>query len=255
VLRYWPLVLLVGCVSMDSDGDLDEERGDRDDPGFAEVNPEHSTLTFRRSIEAAIRLLERDGGELAGLTAQSIREHRVLIDELVDLTCWDFERVRADLPDAKLRPEDYHRLHDRESPVAATLTAELDGYMWSNRIYVARGQPVRRLAATLIHEVNHVINRSEVGYYEDLPTSGLVHELRAFHVEALFDPAEWEGIDLVEHVIENYELEREKIRPEVLADPIVPELLPDEAAWDARAVEADEPDNDARCPANLPPEP
>jgi hypothetical protein len=41
----------------------------------------------------------------------------------------------------------------------------------------------------------------------------------------------------------------------VLENPLQPVLLPDAAAWDARDVETDEPDNDARCPANLPPEP
>jgi hypothetical protein len=254
VLRYWPLLLLAACAADPIDDGLEDEHGDRNE-GFSEVDPVHTSTMFRRSVEAAIRLLERDPGELANLTAQAIRDRRVLIDELVDLTCWDFERVRADMPDAKLEPEDFHRLHDVDSPIAAKLAEELDGYMWSNRIYVANGQPARRLAATLIHEVNHVINRSEVGYYEDLPTSGLIHELRAFHVESVFDPATWKGVDLVEHVIENYELDRTKIDPAVLENPLQPMLLPDAAAWDARDVETDEPDNDARCPANLPPEP
>lgn len=250
VRRYWPLLLLSACATSPIDDELDDERGDLEG-AFAEIDTAHSNVTFRRYIDGAIRLLERDGSDLATLTAKSIRDHHVKIDELVDLTCWDFERVRADLPDAKLVPADYHRLQDRGSPIAKVLTEELDGYMWSNRIYVSRGQPVRRLAATLIHEVNHVINRSEVGYFDDLPTSGFIHEYRAFHAESLFDPDTWKGIDLVDHVIENYEFDRTKIAPATLAQPLTPTLLPDAEAWKTRKVDADEPDDDARCPANL----
>jgi hypothetical protein len=252
VLRYWPLVLLAACAADPVGGELDDERGDKDeDVSFAEVDPAHTDPQFRRSIDVALRLLDRDGSELALETAKSIREKRVLIDELVDLTCWDFERVRADLPDAKLKPEDFHGLQDKGSPAAAKLSEALDGYMWSNRIYVSRGLPIRRLASTLIHEVNHVINRSEVGYYEDLPTSGFIHEYRAFHAESLFDPDEWAGVDLVDYVITNYEFDRAMIPAAVLADPVKPTLVPDDVAWEARAVDADEPDDDARCPANL----
>lgn len=245
-------MLLGACASSDPLEDELTDDGKADGPaGFAEVDPSHSTRTFRRYIEAAIRHLEADGGELAALTARSIRDRRVRLDELVDLTCWDFERVRADLPDAGLVPADYHRLRLRGSPVAAAITEALDGYMWSDRIYVARGLTVKRLAATLVHEVNHVVNRSEVGYYDDLPTSGFVHEYRAFHAEAIFDPEEYAGVDLVDYVVENYELARAEIDPAILAEPLTPILLPDDTAWAERRVEDDEPDDDTRCPANL----
>ncbi|MEO8702994.1 MAG: hypothetical protein ABI867_23310 [Kofleriaceae bacterium] len=255
MLRTWPLVLLVACtVDPVPDNDLDPGGGkdDRGDSGgFSEVDATHSTLTFRRYVEAAIAALERDPSELAQLTAKAIRDRWVHLDELVDLTCWDFERARADLPGANLTAADYQRLHDRGSPVAKALTDALDGYMWSNRIYVSRGQTVKRLAATLIHEVNHVVNRSEVGYYDDLPTSAFIHEYRAFYAENEFDPDEYAGIDLVDYVIENYELDRSKIHAAMLAAPLTPRLLPDAAAWKNRRVQDDARDDDAACPANL----
>ncbi len=252
---HWPVVLLltVGCT--DPAADSDQDSGGKDDrggaAGFSEVDATHSTATFRNYVEAAIKLLERDASPLAQLTARAIRDRRVHIDELVDLTCWDFDRARNDLPDAGLLADDWHHLHDRGSPAAAKLTSELDGYMWSNRIYVSRRQTVRRLAATLVHEVNHVINRSEVGYYDDLPTSAFIHEYRAFYSEAQFDPAEYKGIDLVDYVIENYELDRGKIHPAVLQKPLTPLLLPDAAAWTARRPQDDVRDDDAGCPSNL----
>lgn len=227
-----------------------DDKGDRGGAtGFTEVNPARSTAAFRTYVERAIRVLEQDDSQIARATAASIRSGKVKLDELVDLTCWDFERVRAELTDLHLTAADYKRLVPNGA-LARTLAAELDGYMWSNRIYVSRGQTTVRLAATLVHEVNHVINRSEVGYWDDLPTSAFRHEYRAFYAEAMFDPDAYEGVDLVAHVIELYELDRRRLPSAVLAAPLTPRLVPDADAWRARAVAADPRDDEARCPGN-----
>ncbi len=257
--RSWLLALaLCGACATPEDGLDDTELGDLDlggkedrgGAGFVEVDPSHSSATFRRYIERAIVKLEVDDSQIAQLTAKSIRAGKVRIDELVDLTCWDFERARQELSTAAtpLASEDWQTLQDPGSDAAAVLSAELDGYMWSNRIYVSRGQTVTRLAATLIHETNHVINRSEVGYWDDLPTSAFLHEYRAFYAEAMFDPDEYEGIDLVDHVLALYELDRDAMRPEALQMPLTPRLLPDTAAWRARKLSNDVPDDPSTCP-------
>jgi hypothetical protein len=238
------LTVLAACTAVPSgdeendgvsDGKGDRAGGSR----FDEVDPGSSTASFRRYVGKALDALAAHDSDLARLTLQSIESGKVKLDELRDLTCADFERVRNDLPAAGLQPSDREHLHDRGSAVAATLENELDGYMWSNRIYISRGQTPVRLAATLVHEVNHVINRSELGYYDDLPSSAFIHEYRAFHAERLFDPEEYADIDLVDHVITNYELDRSKIHTEVLAHPLTPKLLPDARAWRARNVSAD----------------
>ncbi len=234
------LLLFAACAAPAADDASDETPDDKGDRGtatggrFIEVDPTHSSKAFRTYIGKALDVLAADDSELAQLTLKSISAGYVKIDELADLTCPDFERVRADLPDAGLTPADRGTLAAKR-----TIEAELDGYMWSNRIYVARGQTAKRLAATLIHEVNHVLNRSEVGYYDDLPTSAFVHEYRSFYLEAQFDPAEYAGVDLVDYVITNYELDRSKIRASVLAHPLTPQLLPTTAAWRTRNVTAD----------------
>jgi hypothetical protein len=242
-MRAVPLLLLLAACATPAGDDATEDGDDKGDRGtssrFTEVDPTHSTKTFRTYIGKALDVLAADPSELSQLTLKSIQAGYVKIDELADLTCADFERVRADLPDAGLTPADYAHLHDARSSVKTAIENELDGYMWSNRIYVARGRDAKRLAATLIHEVNHVVNRSEVGYYDDLPTSAFIHEYRAFYLEAQFDPAEYEGIDLVDYVITNYELDRSKIKPAVLAHPVSERLLPTAAAWKARKVTAD----------------
>lgn len=236
--------LLAGFVACAAPGDeaLDGSGG-KEDRGtssrFVEVDAGHSTLTFRRYIHAALDELAAHDSELAQLTLSSIKAGYVKIDELADLTCGDFLRVRADLPALGLEPADHARLRTRGSDVTAAIAGEIDGYMWSNRIYVSRGQEPVRLAATLIHEVNHVVNRSEVGYYDDLPTSAFLHEYRAFYAEAEFDPGYYEDVELVDYVIENYELDRSKIPAAILDEPLTEMLLPTTAAWRERDVGSD----------------
>ena len=250
----WRLVSIIGllvaaCAEVPVDeapaGDDKGVRGGG--AGFTEVNPRRSSAAVRTYVERAGRELEQDDSQIARLTAASIRAGRVKIDELVDLTCWDFERVRKDVPDLRLTSADYARLVPGGA-LARALAGEIDGYMWSNRVYVSRGQSTRSLAATLVHETNHVINRSEVGYWDDLPTSAFRHEYRAFYAEAMFDADAYDGVDLTAHVIELYDLDRRRIRASVLAAPLSPRLLPDTAAWSARNVAGDPRDDDATCP-------
>ena len=207
---------------------------------FTEVDASHSTATFRSYVSRGLDALATNP-DVGRLTLQSINAGHVHVDEFADLTCADYLHVIADLPALGLTPADWGK-----RGIATKLEAELDGYMWGNRVYVARNLPAKRLAATLVHETNHVINRSEVGYYDDLPTSAFIHEYRAFYMEREFDPDEYEGIDLVDYVITNYELDRAKIHADVLANPLTPRLLPDAAAWRARKVSADR-DEPAVC--------
>ena len=234
------LAAFVACAAPSEDGSDGSGTGGKadDTQRFVEVDPGHTNPTFRSYIGKALDLLEAHDSELAYLTLRSIEAGYVKLDELADLTCEDFIRVGKDLPDLEIAASDYDSLTPR-SELLAEITNQLDGYMWSNRIYVSRGQTSKRLAATLIHEVNHVLNRSEVGYYDDLPTSAFLHEYRSFYAESLFDPEEYEGVDLVDYVITNYELDRSKIPAAILADPLSPKLLPSGAAWRARRVEAD----------------
>ena len=241
LVRLSLLAAFVACAAppYDGDGSGAGGGGKADETArFVEVDSTHTTATFRSYIGEALDLLAADSRQLAQLTLESIRDGRVKIDELSDLTCEDFIRVGRDLPDLHIEPSDYEDLTPR-SDLTAAISEELAGYMWSNRIYVSRGQEPVRLAATLIHEVNHVINRSEVGYYDDLPTSAFLHEYRAFYAEAQFDRDEYAGVDLVDYVIETYELDRSKIPAAILADPLTPRLLPTEIAWRERDADSD----------------
>ncbi len=251
-MSRWLSILAAGvacaaCVTEPTDDASGGTDGKADGSSrFTEVDPAHSSSSFRTYIHNALDQLAANDGDLARLTLASITSGKVRIDELADLTCPDFLRVLHDLPDLPYTAADYPRLHDRSSDVAKAITAELDGYMWSNRIYVGRGQRALHLAATLVHEVNHVINHSEQGYYDDLPTSELREEYRAFYAEAQFDPAQFANVDLVDYVITEYGLDRSKVDPALLATPLTPILLPTAAAWRERDVAADV--EDQTCP-------
>ena len=248
--RLLALTLVAACSAPLDDSDVGGADGKEDrggGPAFAEVDATHSTAAFRRYVRDAVSWLEAHPAEIARLTARSIREGRVQIDEIVDLTCWDFTRLLEDLPGTELVPSDWNRLSDG-GEVAVTLAGEIDGFMWSNRIYVARGLSKKRLAATLVHEVNHVINRSDVGYYDDLPASAFLHEYRAFHAERMVDPESYRDLDLVAHVIDLYQLDGDAMPQAILEEPLTPRLLPDAAAWRERRVDDDPVDDLAACP-------
>jgi len=81
-----------------------------------------------------------------------------------------------------------------DAEVERTLDRDLAGYMWGNRLYFtlhSSTDPVE-LAATLVHEINHVSNRSECHYYRNIdthevePDLAFVEEYRAFLSECYF---------------------------------------------------------------------
>jgi hypothetical protein len=241
-------------IGVDPDDDLQDDDVGKGDvsglPGFVEVDADHSSASFRRYVGRALVILRDHDTQIGRLTYDAIKTGRVRIDELADLTCWDFSRVRRDMDEegVHLTAEDFSRLHDRDSPVLAAVSSSLDGYMWGNRIYVSRGQTSHELAVTLVHEVNHVLNRSEVGYYDDLPSSAFREEYRAFHAERSFAPENYEGVDLVDYVITLYDLDRTKIAASLLGHPVTPRILPTANAWRARDVERDPAELEADCP-------
>jgi hypothetical protein len=78
-------------------------------------------------------------------------------------------------------------------PLLALITLSLDGYQWGNRLYFAFNEETTPsvLSITLVHEVNHALNRSECSYYRDLvshevdPALSFVEEYRAFIAECV----------------------------------------------------------------------
>lgn len=78
--------------------------------------------------------------------------------------------------------------------LAKKLKADLAGYQWGNRIYFSldASTDIDELAVTLVHEVVHVLNRSECSYYRVIeahevePDLAYVEEFRSFVSECYF---------------------------------------------------------------------
>lgn len=85
-----------------------------------------------------------------------------------------------------------------DASLAKKLETDLAGYQWGNRIYftLSSETDVEELAATLVHEVDHVANRSECSYYKVIdahvvdPDPAYVEEFRAFYSECVFNEEE-----------------------------------------------------------------
>jgi hypothetical protein len=129
--------------------------------------------------------------------------------------------------------------------------------MWGNRVYVVPGGTTEALAATLMHEVNHVLNRSDENYYLPLDRvveepersqilnaltvdegRGFVEEYRAFYLEqvlagSMLDVGKTQSMaTLKQSIADLYEFSS----LEVSAFPDFPDglLIPDDEGWAAR---------------------
>ena len=205
--------VLEGSAIGESAGQSD--KADKTDEAYSIQTPhEDASLSedAQEQMQAALEILAgvaANGGtllqqELARETLARITESDVLIGAIrdargVDLwhmckdyqlpACEDMERPDADwLGTEELR---------------STLIEELDGYMWGNRLYFQFGseQDAESLAATLVHEVNHALNRSECSYYSDLDahvvdnTLAFVEEYRAFFAECFYTHGNTANLD------------------------------------------------------------
>ena len=181
---------------------------------FREVNQVHTSADFKRYIGKALEVLRTSKTEIGQATYKYIASGKVKIDELTDLSRPDFERARRTLAGwgKPLTKGDFEKLHDGRSHAANTVKDLLRGYMWDDRIYVEAGLSPQKLASTLVHEVNHAINKSEEHYRGD--TNALLEEYRAFYAERLFagdtmTPAKSKALKA--SVARNYELGKARI--------------------------------------------
>lgn len=148
------------------------------------MKPQRSDPAFRRYLERGLEQLRASRGREARYTLAALTSGRVKVDAFSDLTARDFRHLRRDLAAQKLRPDDYRRLHDPRSRALRAISGAINGYMWDDRVYVHRQLSPKKLASTLVHEVTHVLNRSEERYRT--PRSILLEEYRSFYAEKRF---------------------------------------------------------------------
>lgn len=161
--------------------------------------------TARATLIAALAALDRTAHEgsatrqraLAAQTLARIQTGDVLIGSLDDARGADLWHMCKDLDDQRAcatatPPSD--PAWAGNATLFGALRRELDGYTWGNRLYFNFGVAFApdALATTLVHELDHALNRSECFYYEDYfghvvdPTLAFLEEYRAFVAECVY---------------------------------------------------------------------
>jgi hypothetical protein len=154
---------------------------------------------LQEALQHLARLAEQGDApqqrRLARETLQRIEAGDILLGDVAHPLPQDLYRMCRDrkldaCPSVLAHPDEFSVAEaDR-----AAIVAPYEGYMWGNRIYLKIGPGLSSadLAATLVHEGNHVLNRSECHYYSDLEEQildtqlGYLEEYRAFVAECLF---------------------------------------------------------------------
>lgn len=181
-------------------------KGDRDaaDHTYHTVDGEPLLADAHLSLDSALAELARVAVEgssgrqrrLAAETLARIEAGMVLIGDIARARGMDLWHMCKDLDGHAACAGDPPADDDwsGDDTLREALADSLDGYMWGDRLYFRFDEALdpSALAATLVHEVNHVLNRSECSYYEDYfahevdPTLAFLEEYRAFVVECVF---------------------------------------------------------------------
>jgi hypothetical protein len=155
-------------------------------PAFREIRPSAAPEGFLEHMDRALERLRTSPTEIGRATYAYLHAGRARVGTFNELTKHDFLHIAHDLSESgiHLRPTSYAGLHTPGSRTAQAIANHFDAYMWSDRIYVRSHERADRLASALVHETNHVINRSSAHYRG--AKAGFREEYRAFYVEALF---------------------------------------------------------------------
>jgi hypothetical protein len=211
--RIGGLVLCAGVFALAvggcSDPGVDALSGEVRAPrayAFVDVNPDVPlSATAKQKLQGALAKLDRVARQsksplrraLAAETLERIESGDVELGSVAGargIDRWHMCKDYAQPACAGEPPPDDDRTWVGDESLGRFLERELDGYQWSNRLYftLSRSTDVDALAATLVHEVNHVLNRSECSYYVDIDAHrvdgdrAFVEEYRAFLSECYF---------------------------------------------------------------------
>jgi len=251
------LTLLSACGSDDPGPEPFDDQGCTN-LAFTQVNPNNTSNALETEVRAALQLLCETAadGNLAYESYKSIATGLVQIDTIEDFTDLDYETV---LVFWEIDPQTTTR-----AEAMAIIEQDILGYMWGNRIYIVLGSTATSLAATLLHEVNHVLNRSDENYYLPIGQqldpveetnilnaltvddgAGFREEYRAFYLEEVFAGAPLDIGD--QQSMRALKIEIRDLygfQIDVDAFPDVPEgvLVPDEQGWAAQPASLCRPD-------------
>ena len=190
-------------------GPTADGKGDRASapPAYHTVDGQSLSDAANATLKAGLAALTRtatDGatGRQRGQAAETrarIAAGDVRIGALETARGVDLWHMCRDLEQPGLCPESPPEDPDwtGDAALRVAIPSAIDGYQWGDRIYFAfaaegsEGLTPEALAVTLVHEVNHVLNRSECSYYADVwahdvdDTRAFLEEYRAFVAECV----------------------------------------------------------------------
>lgn len=200
-------LLLVACAGAEgADGQSEDDLAKRAHR-YVDVSPDAPMTGIPRDkIMRALAKIDRVAHETKSPLRRSLAAETLARIESGDVLLGSIEAARGIdrwhmCKDEKSRacdgpaPASDDRTWRGDAKLAATLEKDLAGYQWGNRIYftLSAATDIDELAATLVHETNHVANRSECNYYRVIdahvvePDLAYVEEYRAFLSECYFN--------------------------------------------------------------------
>lgn len=199
--------LTVGCGGESSaPASSDDDEINARTYAFVDVNPDAPLTPLAKSkIQAALGKLDRVAkrGEsplrraLAAETLARVESGQVMLGSIAGARGIDRWHMCKDYKLDACKgapPAADDRTWRGDAEVERVLDRDLAGYMWGNRLYFTlhKATDPNELASTLVHEINHVANRSECHYYANIethdvePDLAFVEEYRAFFSECYF---------------------------------------------------------------------
>jgi hypothetical protein len=198
------LTALISCGEvevMDSGASIDNAQSAKGDRGEEGLTP------YERAIAVLVDVAENGETEiqraLAAETVARIEAEDVLVARVEDARGEDLWHMCMDLMPETCGPRPADGEWSGTEKMRAAIVADLDGYQWGNRLYFTLSDDLdpRAFAATLVHEVNHVLNRSECSYYRDFDshmvdqTRAFMEEFRAFYAECWLEKGAQATVD------------------------------------------------------------
>ncbi|MBX3185678.1 MAG: hypothetical protein KF819_01630 [Labilithrix sp.] len=168
---------------------------------------------LRAKIAAARERLVAHDTPFARVVREALDAGRVEPLPFCKMTRSDFDELAKDTDVSALgatRDEQYAALRRAEAPGMRSLHAQLYGYQWETRIYLAPGVSDARMLASLAHETIHVLRRAHERNYDDQRVV-CVEELEAYKAERLVLKAELTAaeIDALRSEVQDlYELDK-----------------------------------------------
>lgn len=176
------ILAIAGCGASSGDGATSD-----DDLAAARCESKYAA-PLRAKVDAAKQKLDDSRSSYgAELRATLAKPGAVKVLPFCAMERGDFEHFADDVDlsaGGATRPEQWRKLRDGDEAIMRSVHAQLYGYEWGNRVYIASNMRAERTLETLAHEVKHVLRQAHLRNFHDQRVT-CVEELEAARAEQL----------------------------------------------------------------------